>query len=167
MNSEIWDAYDGNGNRLGFDLYRDEPVPKGAHHIVVKILVFSADGKVLITQRDKNKSSPLKWENTCGSILKGETPIQGAIRELKEETGIVVSEEQLKLAYTEVREPPIYKCFVAHVSGNERIILQEGETVDYKWLSYNEFLEFIKTNKFDDGASKGILRHIAEIEACL
>lgn len=166
-NAEIWDAYDKNGNKLGFDLYRDEPVPKGVHHIVVEIYVFSNDGKVLITQRDKNKSYPLKWENTGGSILKGETPIQGAIRELKEETGIAVSEEQLHLAYTEVGEPSIYKCFVARVTGKEKVILQEGETVDYKWLPYNEFLEFIKTDKYVDRISASILRHIVEIELCL
>lgn len=164
MSHEVWDAYDGDGNKLGFDLYRDEPVPAGAHHIVVKICVISADGKVLVTQRDKRKTSPLKWENTCGSILKGETPVQGAIRELMEETGIDAAEEQFKLAYTEVREPPIYKCFVAYVSGNENIVLQEGETVDYRWLPCDEFFEFIKTDEFED---KSLLRHIAEIEACL
>lgn len=168
MKSEIWDAYDKNENKLGLDIYRDQPVPEGVYHIVVEIYVFSADGRVLITQRDEHKHYPLKWENTGGSILKGETPIQGAIRELKEETGITVSEEQLQLAYTDVCEPSrIYKCFVAHVTGNEKIILQEGETVDYKWLPYDEFLEFIKTDKFVDRISASIQRHIVEIESCL
>lgn len=164
---EIWDAYDRNGNKLGFDLYRDAPVPKGVHHIVVEIYVFSADGKVLVTQRDEHKSYPLKWENTGGSILKGETPIQGAVRELKEETGLTVKEEQLQLVYTEVFDPSIYKCFVAHVNGNEKISLQKGETVDYKWLPYKEFLEFIETDEYVDRISASILRHIVEIEACL
>ncbi len=164
MKSEIWDAYDKNENKLGFDLYRNEPIPKGVHHIVVEIYVFSADSKVLVTQRDEHKSYPLKWENTGGSILKGETPIQGAIRELKEETGITVSEEQLKLAYTEICEPPIYKCFVVRVSGNEKIILQKGETVDYKWLPYNEFLEFIKTDKFVDRIAESILKNKENID---
>lgn len=58
-------------------------------------------------------------------------------------------------------------CFVAHVTGNKKIILQEGETVDCKWLPYDEFLEFIKTDKFVDRLSASILRHIVEIEAII
>ncbi len=85
---EIWDAYDMRGNKLGFDLYRDEPVPENIYHIVVEIYVITKNNRILITQRHPDKSYPLKWENTGGSILKGETPIQGAIRELYEETEI-------------------------------------------------------------------------------
>ncbi|MGN0163687.1 MAG: NUDIX domain-containing protein [Candidatus Ornithomonoglobus sp.] len=164
MSREIWDAYDKDDNKLGYDLFRDEPVPTDVYHIVVEIYVFSHDGRVLITQRAANKTYPLKWENTGGSILKGETPIQGAIRELKEETGIAVTESQLKLAYTEVKHPPIYKCFVAIVDGNEKITLQEGETVDYKWLPYEEYLELLKTDEFVDRVADSFMRHIDEIE---
>ena len=164
---EIWDAYDKNENKLGFNLYRDKPVPKNVYHLVVENYVFSRSGKVLVTQRAANKSWSLKWENQGGSALKDETPIQAAIRELREETGISVDESQLRFAYTEIREPSIYKCFVVLIDGNEKITLQEGETVDYKWLTYEEYLAFIKTDKFVGKVANSVLEHIGDIEKCL
>lgn len=166
-NFEIWDAYDAQENKLGYDLFRGEPVPDDVYHIAVEIYVFSNDGKVLITQRATTKTYPLKWENTGGSILKGETPVQGAIRELKEETGLGVMEAQLCLAYIEINHPVIYKCFVALVDENEQIRLQKGETVDYKWLPYDDFLEFIKTDKFVPKIRDSILRNRESIDTAL
>lgn len=164
---EIWDAYDVGGDKLGFDLYRDEPVPENVYHIVVEIYVITKNNRVLITQRHPNKSYPLKWENTGGSILKGETPIQGVIRELYEETGIKVTENQIQFAYSEVKHPPIYKCFVALVDDDVQIKLQDGETVDYKFLPYDEFMYFILTDAFVDRIGESILRHKDEILAAL
>ena len=34
MAKELWDAYDRDGNPLGFDLVRGEPLPEGAYHLV-------------------------------------------------------------------------------------------------------------------------------------
>lgn len=165
---EIWDAYDVGGDKLGFDLYRDEPVPENVYHIVVEIYVITKNNRVLITQRHPNKSYPLKWENTGGSILKGETPIQGAIRELYEETGIKVTENQIQFAYKEVgTQPQLYRCFVALVDDDIQIKLQDGETVDYKFLPYDEFMDFIRTDAFVDRIRESILRHKDEILAAL
>ncbi len=167
MKTEIWDAYDKNENKLGFDLYRNGLIPKGAYHLVVDVCVFSADGKALITQRDENKTYPLKWENPGGSVLKGETPMQGAARELFEETGIAADEKYLRLAFTEVAENTIYKFFVAVVKGHTKIVLQPNETVDYKWLSYDEFFEFIKTDNFVKRNAESILTHKKQIDFAL
>lgn len=54
---------------------------------------MTKDGKLLTTERSRNKTYPLKWEVTGGSILKGETAAEGAVRELYEETGIKISTE--------------------------------------------------------------------------
>ena len=164
---EVWDAYDKNENKLGFDLYRGEPIPENVYHLVVENYVFSKTGKILVTKRAKNKPWALLWENQGGSALKGETPVQAAIRELREETGITTKESRLRFAYTEIQKPSIYKCFVVLVDGNEKILLQEGETIDYMWLTYEEYLELIKTDKFICKAAHSVMEHIDDIERCL
>ena len=91
MAKELWDAYDREGNLLGFDLVRGEPLPEGAYHLVAEVLAVANDGRVLLTRRHPDKRWGGLWEYTGGSVLKGETPVQGALRELREETGIAVS----------------------------------------------------------------------------
>ena len=73
MARELWDAYDREGNPLGFDLVRGEPVPEGVYHLVVEIFAVTADGRVLITQRHPDKAWGGRWEYTGGAVVKGET----------------------------------------------------------------------------------------------
>jgi 8-oxo-dGTP diphosphatase len=55
---------------------------------VVAALMVQADGKLLICQRTKHQSLPLKWEFPGGKIEPGEEPPQALRRELDEELGI-------------------------------------------------------------------------------
>ncbi len=54
---------------------------------VVAGLIFQ-DGKVLICQRTKYQTMPLKWEFPGGKIEEGEQPRAALRRELQEELGI-------------------------------------------------------------------------------
>lgn len=154
MAKELWDAYDRDGNPLGFDVVRDEPMPEGAWHLVVDILPIASNGQILVTKRHPGKVWGGYWEITGGSVLKGETPVQGALRELREETGIVVSGEDLHPLYIEPRTgidsyPTIYHNFWARFDPNAQTIrLQEGETTEYMLLPLSEFRSFIMRDDF-------------------
>ena len=57
--------------------------------MVSEIAVKHIDGTYLLMQRDFCKHFGGMWELTAGgSALQGESPMECAIRELKEETGI-------------------------------------------------------------------------------
>ncbi len=90
---ELWDAYDRNFKKIeGITLIRGEEssIPKGIYHMVVLILVRHVDGQYLLMRRSPGKAYPLYWEATAGgSVLQGESAIEGALRELREETGII------------------------------------------------------------------------------
>lgn len=166
---ELWDAYDRSGRPLGYDLRRGDwngkAMPENVYHLVVQIFVFSADEKVLVTQRAPCKSFPLQWENPGGSVLKGETPVQGAVRELREETGLCITPQQLRFAYKEIGCSAIYHCFAALVRGDETITLQEGETVAFQWLPYPEFLALLKTENFINSCGERALSYQQDVEA--
>jgi 8-oxo-dGTP diphosphatase len=57
---------------------------------VVAALIFK-DGKVLVCQRTRHQTMPLKWEFPGGKIEEGEQPRDALRRELDEELGIDAS----------------------------------------------------------------------------
>ena len=57
---------------------------------VVAALIFQ-DGKVLVCQRTRHQTMPLKWEFPGGKIEEGEQPRDALRRELDEELGITAT----------------------------------------------------------------------------
>ncbi len=141
---ELWDAYDREGNRLPGTLVRGEEIPEGQYHICVEVLVQHRDGSLLVMQRDLRKEvgGGLLEVSAGGALQQGETPLEGILRELREETGITDAEPVYQ--FTEVSE--IYPCiFMTYycVTGCEKdsITLQEGETISYKWVAPEDVLD--------------------------
>jgi 8-oxo-dGTP diphosphatase len=56
--------------------------------LVVAAVIEREDRRVLIGQRRKNDSSPLKWEFPGGKVQNGEPPETALARELREELGV-------------------------------------------------------------------------------
>ncbi|MDO4860986.1 MAG: NUDIX domain-containing protein [Bacillota bacterium] len=91
--AEMWDLYKRFGNTLEFvktgqTIERGSRLPDGAFHQVVHVWIKNEIGEYLISQRSAEKSDPLRWEPTGGSVLAGETSEEAAIREVKEELGL-------------------------------------------------------------------------------
>lgn len=168
IDDEIWDAYDEHEHKLGFDIPRSmaKSLPEGVYHIVVMIYTLTEDGNVLITQRARNKTYPLKWEVTGGSILKDESPVCGAIRELKEETGIHKTPEEMMPMYNFVdhERHTIYHSYLVVIPKDITIALQMGETMDYRFLPVDEFYEFIKSDRFVPSEQRRFLDNEIQIK---
>lgn len=146
---EQWDAYDKHFNLIeGITLTRGERIDNGLYHLVCDIIVQHTDGEYLIMQRDARKHYGGMWEATAGgSALIGESPLQCAVRELFEETGIRSD------TLTEVGRVVDDKCHSAYVEylcitdcDKSLVVLQEGETSDYRWVDRNTLLN-MKNNE--------------------
>jgi 8-oxo-dGTP diphosphatase len=88
------------------------------------------DHRVLICQRTKHQSLPLKWEFPGGKIETGEQPRSALQRELEEELGIVakIGEEVSRIQHQ-------YKS---------------GNTVELRFFLVNEFVGEVENRIFRD-----------------
>ena len=148
--AEIWDAYYVDGTSAGAELVRGEPIPEGLYHIVCEIMVRHTDGDILLMRRDLSKQIyPGAWEASAGgSALKGEDPLTCAHRELREETGIADG----TFAYVDrwpFRDGGLFHGWICTTDWDKSAItLQEGETMDTRWITPEEFKTFLHTPEF-------------------
>ena len=89
---EKWDLYNAKREKSGITVCRGEIIPKGLYHLSVSVWIVNQQGQYLLSQRHPKKQYPLYWECTGGSVLSGESSLQGAIREVKEELGISLND---------------------------------------------------------------------------
>ncbi|MGN1295817.1 MAG: NUDIX domain-containing protein [Bacilli bacterium] len=146
---EYFDTYDINMNKVNFTWERGKKYPSSLYHIVVSVLIVNKDKTILVTLRNPDKTHPLCYEITTGSVLQGETPRQGAVREVKEEIGITLKESDLIEFGREVIEDMHVLSYVAFLDLDDyHIVLEEDEVVDYALLSFNEFAQIIEHKDF-------------------
>lgn len=148
---EIWDAYNECYEKVGIDLVRGEKIPDGLFHLVSEVIVQHKDGDFLAVQRDFSKQNyPGKYEITAGgSVLKGETVIECAKRELFEETGIVCSYLQQIFDICYINSQSIYFGYFCKVDCLKTDIkLQKNETISYKWIPKDKVVEFVNSSDY-------------------
>ena len=88
---ELWDLYNAQRRLVGADHIRGEELPDNCFHLVVHVWIRNHQGQYLLSQRAADRPTfPLLWECVGGSVQKGETSLQGALREVKEEVGLTL-----------------------------------------------------------------------------
>ena len=142
---ERWDAYDSHFQKVeGVTLIRGEPIPEGLCHLVCDILVRHRDGTYLLMQRDRRKHYGGMWEATAGgSALQNETPLECAVRELREETGIS-SRELTEVGRVQSGNTVYVEFLCVTDCRKDSVRLQEGETIAYCWVSKEQLLAMQK-----------------------
>ena len=82
------------------------------------------------------KKNPGKWAFIGGMPVEGETSIEGAIREVKEEMGIELYANDMELLITFRREHDFVDVWIAKNNTKiEDITLQESEVDEAKWVT--------------------------------
>jgi len=166
---EIWDAYDNAFNKINnLSLIRGEQLPEGVYHLVCEIIVRHIDGTYLLMQRDFAKNHGGMWELTAGgSALQGETPLDCAIRELREETGIEASEiKEIGRVVHDVHHSLYVEYICITDCEKDAVRLQEGETINYRWVDKKSLFEMGEDELVSYRAMK-LIREVGNINLYL
>ncbi|GAC1623556.1 MAG: hypothetical protein PVS2B2_26880 [Candidatus Acidiferrum sp.] len=117
--------------------------------IVVAAVIERADRRLLIGQRRKEDTSPLKWEFPGGKMEEGESPETALARELREELGVTLLRSleigRVRHAYVETATELEIRFFAAAIAEDE-VVVKAFERVawvlpkqlgDYDFLAAN------------------------------
>lgn len=146
---ELWDLYDKNRKKIGKLAERGVyKFKEGEYHIVVNGVIINSKNEILITKRAEFKDYGLMWECNGGSILAGETSLDGIIRELKEEIGVEFTKKEAIFLKTEERISDFKDMWLFRRDiKDEEITLPDGEAIDFKWVDINEFIDMFNKNE--------------------
>ena len=134
---EYWDVYDKDLTPLHRTHRRGDPMADGLYHLGVDVWIVNSKNEILLTLRAPDKDTlPNEWENTCGSVLAGESALQGAMRELREETGIVASPEDLRaFSYRQTGHTHLFTYLLRRDVPLSSLVFQPGETADAMYVT--------------------------------
>ncbi len=137
--TEIWDLVDNNGNRVGTTWPRTDHanIPEGLYHPCVEVWVRVGD-RVLLTQRHPDKSEGLKFDAPGGAVVSGESILDGALRELFEESGIRARGEALKRLGAVIGRKAYAVSYLLMLDEMPEICIQPSEVVGYKLVTRSE-----------------------------
>lgn len=139
---ELWDVYDSDRNLTGRIHRRGDDLDPGDYHLVVHIWIRNGRGEYLMTKRSPNKGFPNLWETTGGSALAGDDSLTAALREVKEETGLILAPEKGKIVHQYSGSDYHSDVWLFTQDFDlTQVVLQEGETCDKRYSTRDEILE--------------------------
>ena len=156
---ELWDLYTDDRKLTGKEHIRGEKLPENMYHLVVHVWIKNSKGQYLISQRSANRPTfPLMWECVGGSVLKGESSIDGAIREAKEEVGVELLPDNGKLIFSKNRKiidgkrfNDILDVWLFQYDGDVTLInATTDEVKQIVWMDKNQILDLLKQNELVD-----------------
>lgn len=142
---ELWDILDRNRQTTGRLHRRGDALPEGDYHLTVHIWMRRSDGMFLLTKRSPNKTFPLLWETTAGSAIAGDDSLSAALREVREETGLILKPENGKLMLTHKSTDTFADIWYFQQEFSlEDVVLLEGETCDAMIATKEQILQMDK-----------------------
>lgn len=148
--SEYLDVVDENDERTGEVLEREEIHSRNLLHDEVAIFVVNKQHEILLQKRSMSKRySPGKWGLVGGHVVAGESLIKAALRELEEEIGLMVNEDELipikdvELCKFETNSHFLHYYYIVTDFDTSKCKYQKEEVDEVKWFRIDEVKDIV------------------------
>lgn len=145
---EIVDKFDNKRRPLHKTSERHDKVD-GEYRQSVHTWIQNSKGEFLIQKRTPNKKFfPNMWSQTGGGVDTGETTLQAALRECKEELGIDINPNNMELILSFKRKYDFVDVWLVKQDIDiSELVLQEDEVADVKWATIDEIKDLMSSGK--------------------
>lgn len=156
---ELIDILDDQGNLTGRHCLKSIAHKEGLNHATVHIWFYTPEGNVLLQQRAATKKIyPLLWDvSVAGHIDAGESFKSAAVREIKEEIGLIVDENELvKIGVfksfqkydTGIIDNEFHHIFIAELKVDiDQLICQKEEVEALKLVTTKTYYDLLNDAK--------------------
>ena len=154
------DIYTPSGIPSGTTATKRQAHEKGLWHTSAHIWIYNSKGDIMLQKRSASKDTfPGLWDiSVAGHISAGETPLQGALREINEEIGLDVTPDMLEYLTTIHMEYPYpacgwinrEHCYVYLMKADfdpMELNLQKEEVEQARFFTPEEFAGMIKADR--------------------
>ena len=138
---------DKNRKQTGEITMADANRPEGKYIPIVIIIIRNNQNEFLIQKRAEKKNG--KWASTGGHVIMGENSLQAILREVSEEIGLLLKENEIEMVFTK----KTYDCFVDIYYAKKdvdvkKLKLQKEEVDKVKWASIDEVEDMKRNGEF-------------------
>ncbi|WP_296386788.1 NUDIX domain-containing protein [Winogradskyella sp.] len=157
---EYIDIVTKKGQPTGKSALKSEAHKNGWYHNTIHLWLFTKKGEILLQQRSHKKAIfPLLWDvSVAGHIDAGESFIEAALRETKEEIGLHLKPKNLKkigvflheTCYNDgsIQDNEFHNVYISELNVKlNQLTPQEAEVEALKLVSFNQFKQLLKHSK--------------------
>lgn len=149
---EYIDIVRSDGEPTGYIALKSEAHKKGWYHNTIHLWLYTSKGEILLQQRSHKKNIyPLLWDvSVAGHIDAGESNVEAAIRETKEEIGLELKPNELtkigvklhESSYNNgaIKDNEFHQVYIAELKETlNNLVPQKDEVEALKLVSLEEF----------------------------
>ncbi len=155
---EYLDLYNEKKELIGKIIPRTKEKPvlgPGEYIRIVIIFIQNSRNELLIQYTSKEKGNI--WATTGGFVQSGDTSEKTVIKEVSEELGLDISNDDVKYIGDFKKGVAIFDVYYLKKDIDIKDITYQVEEVDYvKWLSFDEINSLIDAEKFRPGNIPGL-----------
>ena len=132
----------------GKKMLKDGIQPKGLKYVTVAVFIYNTKiHKFLIQKRTADKGG--KFGTTSGHPIFGQSSLEGMITEIKEEIGLDVDKDSLKLVDTIERKKKYVDIYFMETDKKlDNFSIQKEELEEVQWMNKKEIDLLYSKNKF-------------------